>query len=369
MVAVDMANEVVAEQNRDALIDQLLQATNGVWDIATVYLGEQLGLYRGLHEIGPATARELAAHTGTDERYVREWLEQQTVSGIIEARNGESGSAERTFALPAGHAEVLVNRDDPNYMAPLAQITLGAIAPLHALREAFRTGAGIRYEDYGADLREGQAGMNRNLFLQQLGGEYLPSIPDVDARLKADPPARVADIGCGLGWSSIGIANAYPKVHVDGFDLDEASIIAADQNVREAGLENRVSMYWRDAADAAISGRYDLVTAFECIHDLSDPVGVLRTMRRLVTEDGTVLIADERVADEFSGERNDLERFFYGFSVTHCLPVGRVDQPSAGTGTVMRPPTLRRYAEEAGFSSVEILPIENYFFNFYRLHV
>src|SRR5690606_17760168 len=120
-------------------------------------------------------------------------------------------------------------------------------APLHALREAFRTGAGIRYEDYGADLREGQAGMNRNLFLQQLGGEYLPSIPDVDARLKADPPARVADIGCGLGWSSIGIANAYPKVHVDGFDLDEASIIAADQNVREAGLENRVSMYWRDA--------------------------------------------------------------------------------------------------------------------------
>lgn len=369
MVATEMVTNVDAGKNRDGLIDQLLQATNGVWDIASVYLGERLGLYQGLSEIEPATARELAHRTGTDERYVQEWLEQQTVSGIIEVRNPGASAAELQFALPPGHAEVLVERDDANYMAPLAQITLGAIAPLQALRAAFRTGAGIPYEDYGADLRDGQAGMNRNMFLQQLGGEYLPSIPDLDARLRSDPPARVADIGCGVGWSSIGIASAYPKVHVDGFDLDEASIIDADQHVRAAGLEHRVTMSWRDAADAAIAGRYDLVTAFECIHDLSDPVGVLRTMRRLAGDHGTVIIADERTADEFGGGRNDFERFFYGFSVTHCLPVGLVDRPSAGTGTVMRPPTLRRYAEEAGFSSVEILPIDNYFFHFYRLHV
>lgn len=368
-MVLDLVQDVIAEKNRDALTEQLLQATNGVWDIATVYLGDQLGLYQALDQIEPATAGELATRTGTNERYVWEWLEQQTVAGILEVENPEAGPQARRFAMPAGHAEVLVERDNPNYLTPLAQITLGAISPLKALLAAFRTGDGIPYEDFGADPREGQAGMNRNLFLQELGGKYLAGIPDLDARLRASPPARVADIGCGLGWSSIGIANAYPDVIVNGFDLDEASVVAAQPLVQAAGLADRVTIEWRDAADPTLAGRYDLVTAFECIHDLSDPVGVLRTMRRLAGDTGTVIIMDERVAEQFTPQGNDVERFFYGFSVTHCLPVGMVDRPSAGTGTVMRPPTLRRYAQEAGFRAVEILPLENYFFTFYRLFV
>ena len=352
---------------RDALIDRLIQATCGVWDIFTVYLGDQLGLYEALAECGPTTAAELAARTDTHPRYVREWLEHQAVSGILAVDDADAVEDERRFRLPAGHAEVLTDRDSLNYLAPLAQITVSAVRPIHAVCDAFQSGGGVPYVDYGADLREGQAGMNRNLFLQQLGGEYLPAIADLHARLLAEPPARVADVGCGLGWSSIGIAKAYPNVLVDGFDLDAPSVHEAQANVREAGLDGRVTIQLRDAADPALAGRYDLVTAFECVHDMSDPVGALRTMRRLAGEGGTVLIMDERVGEAFDPAADDVERFMYGFSVLHCLPVGMADQPSAGTGTVMRPGTLRRYAREAGFREVEVLPLENYFFNFYRL--
>ena len=365
MVAATQAPDATAQ--RDALIEQLLSAAHGAFDIFTVHLGARLGLYDALVAVEPATAGEMAASTGTGERYVRERLEQQTVAGILAVENPEADPEARRFCLPEGHAEVLTDRDSLNYLAPLAQIAVGAVRPIDDLLAAFRTGGGVPYEDYGADLRQGQAGMNRSMFLQQLGTEYLPAIPDLHARLLADPPARVADIGCGLGWSSIGIAAAYPKVLVDGFDLDEASVAEAQGNVREAGLSDCVEVRLRDAADPALAGRYDLVVAFECVHHMSDPIGALRTMRRLAGKDGIVLIVDERAAETFAPEGNEVERLLYGFSVLHCLPVGMVDQPSAGTGTVMRPGTLRDYAREAGFRDIEILPLENFFFTFYRL--
>jgi SAM-dependent methyltransferase len=350
-----------------ALAERLFQATLNTWDIATVYLGNRLGLYRTLCDVEPATSTELATATGLTERYVREWLEQQAVAGILECENPDAGALDRRFALPSGHAAVLVDSDDPSFLAPLAQITMGALSPMQALLVAFRTGAGVPYADYGLDLRTGQAEMNRNLFLQQLGSEYLPAIPALHARLLADPPARVADIGCGVGWSSVGMAQAYPSVRVDGFDLDAASVAEAQDVVRAAGVSDRVTVHLRDATDPALAGHYDLVTAFECVHDMSDPVGALRTMRRLAAGAGTVLVMDERVADTFDPEAGEVERFVYGFSVLHCLPVGLEDQPSAGTGTVMRLDTLRRYAAAAGFSAVEVLPLEHAFFRFYRL--
>jgi SAM-dependent methyltransferase len=360
-VAIDEA------ARRDALAERLFQATLNTWDIATVFIGHRLGLYRALSEIEPATSTELAAAAGLDERYVREWLEQQAVAQILECENPDAAALERRFALPAGHAAVLVDINDPSFLAPLAQITMGALHPIQALLGAMRTGAGVPYADFGLDLRIGQAEMNRNLFLQELGHEYLPSIPDLHARLLADPPARVADIGCGVGWSCVGIAQAYPNVSVDGFDLDEASVAEAQEVVRAAGVTERVNVQLRDAADPDLAGRYDLVTAFECVHDMNDPVGALRTMRRLAGNEGTVIIMDERVADTFDPEAGDVERFMYGFSILHCLPVGLEEHPSAATGTVMRSSTLIDYAKAAGFGEVEILPIEHPFFRFYRL--
>jgi SAM-dependent methyltransferase len=356
-----------AVARRDALAERLFQATLATWDIATVFLGHRLGLYQALSEVEPATSVEVAAAAGLDERYTREWLEQQVVTGILACENPGAPATDRRYVIPAGHEAVLIDIDDANYLAPLPQIVVGVLHPLPALLAAFRTGAGVPYADYGLDLRDGQAGMNRNLFLQSLGNEYLPAIDDLHDRLLADPPARVADIGCGVGWSCVGIARAYPNVIVDGFDLDEASVAEAQQIIRDAGVADRVDVLLRDAAAPDLAGRYDLVTAFECVHDMSDPVGALRTMRRLAGENGTVLVMDERVADTFDPEAGDVERFMYGFSVLHCLPVGLEERPSAATGTVMRADTLLGYAAEAGFAQAEVLPLEHPFFLFYRL--
>jgi 2-polyprenyl-3-methyl-5-hydroxy-6-metoxy-1,4-benzoquinol methylase len=239
--------------------------------------------------------------------------------------------------------------------------------PLPAVLEAFRTGGGVPYPDYGEDMREGIAYGNRAMFVNLMGTEWLPAIPDVHERLQADPPARVADIGCGTGWSSISIARAYPKVGVDGFDLDEDSIAEAKANAQAEGLTDRVTFQVRDAADPELSGRYDLAIAIECIHDMSRPVEALRAMRSMVGNDGAVLVVDERVGEDFTAPSDEIERLMYGFSILHCLPVGMAEQPSVGTGTVMRPATLRHYATGAGFSHVELLPIENDLWRFYRL--
>ncbi len=228
-------------------------------------------------------------------------------------------------------------------------------------------GDGVPYADYGADLHQGQAAFTRPMFEHLLGNEWLPAIPDVHARLQGEPPARVADVACGEGYSTIAIARAYPKARVDGIDVDEASIEQARKHLVGSGVEDRVTFHLRDAADPELAGRYHLVYIHEALHDMSYPVDVLRACRDLLAERGSVVIGDERVADRFQAPGDELERFYYGFSILHCLPVGMVGEGAAGTGTVMRADTVRRYAEEAGFRTFEILPIENDFYRFYRL--
>jgi 2-polyprenyl-3-methyl-5-hydroxy-6-metoxy-1,4-benzoquinol methylase len=351
----------------EEIVEHVFNSLVHTVELFCIYVGDQLGFYRALHDAGPATSAELAARAGTNERYTREWLEQQATSGFLACENPKAGAQDRRFALPLAYAPVFVERESLTIAPPMAQIAAGAIAPLHELLDAFRTGAGVPYADYGHDLHEGQAGMTRPLFVNQMTQEWIPAMPEIDARLTADPPARIADIGMGQGWSSIALARGYPKVRVDGFDLDEASVAEAQRNARDAGVADRVTFQVRDAGDLDLAGQYDLALAFECIHDMADPVSVLRSMRRLVGPGGTVLIVDERVPDAFAPNGDAVERAMYGFSVLHCLPVGMVEKPSAETGTVMRRPTFRRYAEEAGFSRVDELPIENDFYRFYWL--
>ncbi|WP_224335457.1 class I SAM-dependent methyltransferase [Haloprofundus halobius] len=351
----------------EALAGELFAGANAALTLFSVYLGTRLGLYDALAAAGAQTPGELADRTGTDERYVREWLEHQTVSKILTVDDERAAAGERRYSLPEAHEPVLVDRDSLYYLAPLARAGAGLVGPLDDIVDAYRTGEGVPFADYGANLHEGQAAMNRPAFLHLLGEAWLPSISDVHERLSAESPARVADIGCGHGWSSIGVARAYPNVRVDGYDLDEASIEAAKKNAEAYGVADRVSFEVRDASDPALEGKYDLVTAFECVHDMADPVGALTTMRRLANGEGTVVVMDERVGDEFTADAGEIEQFLYGCSVFHCLPVGRVGEHSAATGTVMRTETLRGYAEEAGFGTFEVLPIENEFWRFYRM--
>jgi len=357
------------EEHRGALVERIFHGGIAVLEMLSIYVGDRLGLYRALSRVGPSIAGELARAVGIHERYAREWLEQQAVAGIVEVVTENADGEARTYALAPGHAEVLLDRDSLNYLLPVTWAIPGLAATLPALLAAYRGGGGVPYTDYGAEFRNSIALLNRPMFLNLLGSEWLPAMPDVDRRLRADPPARVADVGCGTGWSSIAIARAYPKVRVDGFDLDEASIASARENAVKAGIGERLTFESHDAATAGQPGTYDLVTAFETIHDMSDPIRVLSAMRALVAPGGAVLVADEKVAEAFTAPGDEVERFMYGWSVLHCLPVGRVDPPALGTGTVMRPETLKRYATEAGFSGVEILPIEHDTWRFYRLQI
>jgi SAM-dependent methyltransferase len=347
----------------DALVERLFGSVLGAMDLQAVFLGDRLGYYRALAD-GPLTSTELAARTGTAERYAREWLEQQAVTGILVTDAQVTDALARRYTLPDALVGPLTDALDLSYFAPFVRFVIGCLKQTDLMVEAFRTGGGVRWEQHGADVREGQAGANRPLFLGPLGRDYLPSIPDVDAALRAG--GRVADVGCGLGWSAIGIALAYPDATVDGYDVDGPSIEAARRNAREAEVDDRVRFHAVDAA--RVKGEtYDAVFAFECIHDLPDPVGVLAAMRRLAGDRGAVVVMDERVAETFTAPGDDVERLMYGYSLLCCLADGMAHGASVGTGTVMRPSTLRAYAVEAGFADVEILDIENDFFRFYRL--
>ena len=360
-----MATAAEATDRRDALVERLFMDAVGAFDLFSVYIGERLGLYRALADRGPLTSSELAEASGIHERYAREWLEQQAASDLLAAEGEEAGS--RRFRLPEGHDEALLDVSSLNYIAPMARAVLASVRPIDAVLEAMRSGGGVPYADYGEDLHEAQAAFTRPLFENLLGSEWLGAVPEIHDRLLADPPARVADLACGQGRSSIEIARAYPKVQVDGIDLDTASIEFARRNLEGSGVEDRVSFQNRDAADARLAGRYDLVTIFEALHDMSYPVEVLKAARGLLAEGGLMLIGDERAEESFTAPAGETERLYYGFSILHCLPVGMVGEGAVGTGTVIRPGTVRRYADEAGFSGCEVLAIENDFWRFYLL--
>jgi SAM-dependent methyltransferase len=362
MTAVETSSGAATE----ALAERLFAAAVGTLELGSVHIGGRLGFYRALAGGGEATPSELAARTGTAERYVREWLEQQAVAGFLTVENAGAQPGERRYGLPAAHRPVLVDEDDLNLTAPLATLAVGVLRPIDSLLDAYRTGDGVPYEAYGADTREGIGAINRPQFTN-LAGDWLASVPEIDARLRAQPPARVADLACGTAWSSIAIARAYPEVTVDAIDEDAASIETARRNVADAGLTERVRPAVRDASDPELRGRYDLITIFEALHDMNLPVDALRTARSNLAEGGSVLVADERVAERFTAPGDEIERLNYGWSVLHCLPVGLLDEHSAGTGTVMRPDTVRAYAAEAGFARVDVLPIEHDFWRFYRL--
>jgi len=354
-----------AAANRDGFVERVFSSALATFDIFSIYIGDRLGLYAALQE-KPSTAKVLAHRTGTDERYIREWLEQQAVTGILRTENAEAEPSARTYELIPGHGEVLLAADSANYLAAFARFTAGTLSIMPQLLDAFRSGDGVPYRDYGPDAREGQADTNRTQFINFLGTEWFPAVPDVHERLESVPPARVADIACGTGWSSIALARAYPEIHVDGFDSDGASIELAKASAEREGFSDRVHFHVKDASDDS-DGNYDLVTVFEAIHDMARPVEALATMRQLLAPGGAAIVADERTGEEFSAPGDDTERLFYAWSVFFCLPTGREDQPSAATGTVMRADKFREYATSAGYSGVEILPIENDFWRFYRL--
>ena len=210
---------------RDAVVEQLFSGAIGALETLYVYLGDRLGLYAALADRRDATAGELAHATGIAERYAREWLEQQAVAGLLDVVADTGDPAARRYRLPAEVAEVTTDPDSLNYLAPLAALVASLGQTVPAVLRAFQSGSGVPYAAYGPDLRDGIARLNRPMFLHQLAAEWISALPDIEQRLRrTDPPARVLDLGCGSGWSSIALSRAYPAVEIDALDLDQASV-------------------------------------------------------------------------------------------------------------------------------------------------
>ncbi|MFC7527480.1 class I SAM-dependent methyltransferase [Actinoplanes sp. GCM10030250] len=345
-----------------ALGDRLLGALTGAVELCTVELGRRLGLYAALRD-GPLTPAELAKAAGIDERYAREWLEQQAAAGFLTLSGPAAVAA---FGLAPGVADVLLDEGGMLYAGAAAEFAVGVAMLTPRVIEAFRTGEGVPYSEY-AHVRHGIAGFNRPMFDHLLTTTWLPAVPSIEARLRSAAGARVLDLGCGTGYSSVAMALAYPAITVRGVDLDEDSVAAARQVAASAGVADRVSFVTGDAA-GPLDGAFDLVTIFEALHDMGDPVGVLRQARAVLGPSGSVFVADERVADTFTAPAGEVERLQYAFSVLHCLPATRAENPVIANGTILRAPTLLGWAREAGFEAPEVLPLDNDFWRFYHLH-
>ncbi|MDQ0577520.1 class I SAM-dependent methyltransferase [Agromyces albus] len=351
--------------------DRVFGSVLGAFEILSINLGDRLGWYRALAEYGPLSSSELARRTGTDERYAREWLEQQAVSGILtvdetEADLAEVAASDRHFALPAAHAEVLTDETSLDYLAPVARMIAASAVQLPQLAGAYRTGGGVSWQQLGDDAHESQGDINRPWFEQRLA----PALASVDSlhQVLSRPGARIADVGCGHGWSTLALARAYPDARVEGFDVDAPSIEAARRHAAEAGLGEHVRFHVVGGEELSAEGRFDAAFVFEALHDMPYPVDVLAAIRRAARDDGEVVIMDEAVAERFAPDGDEVERLMYGYSILVCLPDSLSSPGSVGTGTVMRQSTLERYAQEAGFTGIEELPIEGFAsFRFTRL--
>ena len=349
----------------EAYAERLLAASMSTYETFSTYVGLTLGWFAALAEGGPATSAELAARTGTQERYCREFCEFQASLGTLTADDATDHRV-RGFTLPAGPAEVLLDEQSLNYLGPLTRMAAAAGRRIDDLLTAYRDGGGVSWDAFGDDARESQAALNRPWFTQRLA-PALAEVPELHAVL-GRPGARILDVGCGGGWSTLALARAYPEATVVGVDIDPPSIETARTAAEAAGLTDRVQFVLAEGEALPASEAYDAAFAFECLHDMPRPVEVLAAIRSAVRAGGPVVIMDEAVDDEFAAPGTEIDQCMYGFSLFICLPDGLASSPSVGTGTVMRRPVLTDYARRAGFADVTVLPIEDFgFFRFYRL--
>jgi SAM-dependent methyltransferase len=352
----------------ERLATRLFETLTTGSELLTVELGRRLGLYDALRRHGPATVPQFAAGTGLLPRYAREWLEQQAAAGFLAVQDVNAAQDARVYELPAGHASVLLDPDNPHYAMGVPLLVTSLAQAIDAVEAAYRSGGAVAYSGFGEGLQQGIALLNRPGFTNNLAG-WIATMPDIDGALTSG--GTVLDAGCGTGWSTIALARSFPRSRVIGLDMDEASIAMARRNAAEARLGDQVEFVVGNAAaqvvDALGAWRCTLATVFEALHDMGSPVDALRGLRETLAPGGAVLVADERVADEFTAPAGDEERMQFAISVVHCLPATMAESDAVANGAVLRAPTVRAWAHAAGFSRVTELPIEHPFWRFYRM--
>ncbi len=309
---------------------------------ALVAIGDQLGLYHAMAGAGPLTPAGLATRTGTAERYVREWLNAQAAGGFV-----AYDPATVTFTLPPEQAMVLADADSPAFLAGFFQIAAATVRDAPKIADAFRSGDGVAWHQHDDDVFEGCERFFRTGYRANLVSEWIPALDAVEAKLTAG--AKVADVGCGHGASTILMAQAYPKSRFFGFDYHAESIATARARAATAGLSDRVS-FAPFAADAYPGEGYALVTSFDCLHDMGDPVGAAQQVLASLDSDGTWMIVEPFAGDHLEDNLNPVGRAYYAFSTLICTPASLSQPVGLALGAQAGEGRLGDVVREAGFT-------------------
>jgi len=306
-----------------------------------VVVGHRLGLYRNLAD-APATAEQLARRTGTDPRYVTEWLRGQAAGGYV-SYDGASGQ----FSLTPEQAFALADPDGPLYLPGAFVLALGSLRAESQITDAFRTGAGMGWHEHHQDVFTGCEMFFRPGYVANITSSWIPALDDVEGKLTAG--GTVADVGCGHGASTVLLAEAYPKARIFGSDYHQGSIDTARKRAAEAGVADRARFEVASAQTFSGTG-YDLVATFDCLHDMGDPVGAASHIRQALAADGTWLIVEPLAGDTLAGNLNPVGRVYYSFSTFLCVPNAR-SQPGGYTlGAQAGEAAIRQVTEQAGFT-------------------
>ena len=322
-------------------------------------IGDRLGLFRELRDGGPATSEQLAERTSLDERYLREWLRALASAGYL-----EHDPVGGRFTLPSEHAAALAGEGGPMFMGGAYQQLPGLLGPLDRVTRAFQDGRGVPLEAYGDDLRLGMERVSAGWFENLLVPRWLPALPGMPERLRRG--ATVADIGCGGGRALISMARAFPASRFVGYALLDTHVERARTNAGRAGVADRVRFETRDATDG-LPETYDLITTFDVLHDVVDPLAILKTVHRALEPDGSFLLLEINAAEQLQDNAGPIGTMMYGTSVLFCLPTS-LAAGAPGLGTMGLPEvTIRQLCSAAGFASPRRLPSENPFHALYQV--
>jgi 2-polyprenyl-3-methyl-5-hydroxy-6-metoxy-1,4-benzoquinol methylase len=322
---------------------KVVEEVGATLNTALVVLGDRLGLYKAMAGAGPLTPAQLAQRTGSAERYVREWLNAQAAGGFVEYEP-DSGR----YRLPPEQAVAFADEDSPAYLPGFFQVALGSVIDSPRLAEAARTGEGIGWHDHVSDVHEGTERFFRSTYNAYLVSEWLPALQGVVEKLERG--ARVADVGCGHGASTILMAQAFPGSRFHGFDYHAGSIETARQRAASAGVGDRVDFDTRPASDLGGNG-YDLVTMFDCLHDMGDPAGAARQVLGSLAPDGTWLIVEPRAGDRVEENLNPVGRVYYAASTLLCTPASLSQEVGLALGAQAGEARIRELVTGAGFTA------------------
>jgi 2-polyprenyl-3-methyl-5-hydroxy-6-metoxy-1,4-benzoquinol methylase len=336
------ARNTINEESLHTLIGGILQDLGGAFSVPLVQIGDHLGLYQTLSECGPLSSGELAAKTGLSERYLREWLSAQAASKYVSydpATDRFSMTPEQTF--------VFANEGSPFFLAPAFGSAAAFQQNMPQVRDAFRTGEGVAWGDQTQCLSCAVARFFRPGYDNNLVQAWLPALDGVVGKLQRG--AEVADVGCGHGLSTAIMARAFPNSNVHGFDFHEKSIEEARSHAKKHQVSN-VDFHIQEAKD--LPGKYDLVTLFDCLHDMGDPVGALKHIRAALKPGGSVMIVEPMAGDSLKDNLNPIGRMYYSASTMVCVPTSLAQETGAALGAQAGEKRLRKLiVEEAGFGS------------------